>query len=276
MKSSLKLPKISDKLYKKPTLLDKINWFSHNNPILVTIMVAVTVISALLTLSQGIGLLNKILSVFTYKTQLYSKLSNLNPGINISIYIDNFGQPTITKNINKGKEYIFVNKYFYLQAITNNEGLVLYFSVTTKDENFKPTFITPDQSRKITLNASTFQNFSPEVTTTTDKFIGTSYSPECSGYMGAHDFYYYEIDYMGNPGKYQTAVVGLNDAGNIKAEPNYVDLNDCKNISNMQRKNMVINTYGEFGAFENSPFPEENKRDFKLGVDNNEVRVLER
>lgn len=275
MKSSSKTPKISDLSYKKPTLLDKINWFSHNNPVLVSIIVSITIISSLLTLNQGVGLFNKVFDVFTYKIQLYNKLGNLNPGVNINIYTEKFGQPIITKDISKGKEYIFVNDYFYLQAVTDSEGIVSYFSVTAKDQNFKPTFTTPDQSRKITLNVSTFLDFSPEITSTTDKFIGTSYSPECDGYMGAHDFYYYEIDYLGNPGKYQTVVVGLNDAGSISAEPDYTFLNDCKNITNIQRKSMIINTYGEFGVFGNSPFPEENKRDFKLGVDNNEVRVVE-
>lgn len=276
MKSSKKLPKISDKTFKKPTLLDKINWLIHNNPILVTSIIIITLFSSLLTLNQGLGLFDKIFSIFTYRSQLYSKLENLNPGVNISIYIDKFGQPTITKSINKNKEYIFVNKYFYLQAITDENGIVSYFSVTSKDSNFTPSFLTPDRSRTITLNRSTFIDFAPIITVTTDKYIGISYSPECEGYMGAHDFYYYEIDYLGNPGKYQTSVVGLNDAGSITSEPDYSFVNDCKNITNTQRKGMTINTYGEFGMFGSLPFPEVSKREFKLGVDNNEVRVVEK
>jgi TIR domain len=77
------------------------------------------------------------------------KVEKLVPGVDLSLYQETFGKATFKNpksffmNPNdeerKFVEYVFVDKYFYLNVIADGEGKVLYFAVTIRDKSFNPT-----------------------------------------------------------------------------------------------------------------------------------------
>ena len=104
--------------------------------------------------------------------------------------------------MHKIKEYIFVTQYFYLDAITNiNDDEVKVFSLTIRDGTFNPIF---NSYPSITLGKSVFKDI---VSSGNPLFI--------SGCVGAHDYDYHEIYYLGLPGNYEQVGFGLNESGYI-------------------------------------------------------------
>jgi hypothetical protein len=153
-----------------------------------------------------------ISSDFFQKQALSKALGELTPGVNINIYQDKFGEPMFI-NINaekKTKEYVFIHSYFYLDAVTDIDDTVQYFAITIRNRTFKPIFKSPGYpvnhpSFQIQLGVSTFSTISNR--------------PEyIIGWVGAHDFSYYETHYLGNPGHYQNFGFGLNESGYLPKE----------------------------------------------------------
>lgn len=118
---------------------------------------------------------------------------------------------------------IFVEQDFFVQTITNDDGTVVAFSVTTRSPRFTPTFAWPSGiawrerrrfSRQIghrfrplfrvRLGRSRFAEFGDEET---DDFAGPRYVIA----LGAHNYSYSEFMSFGNPGAYQTFVFTASD-----------------------------------------------------------------
>jgi hypothetical protein len=176
----------------------------------------------IILIHPGTTILNSINPIHLDKLDKQTLLKNveaLEPGVNIGVYKKTFGDPQYIRQngdptyINqpgetKIKEYIFVSKYFYLDAITDINDTVQYFAVTIRVKDFNPTFTIPTISQtaataQITLGISTFKDIS-----------GPNDLPlSISGCVGAHDVYYHEIYYFGLPGKYRQFGFGLNEAG---------------------------------------------------------------
>src|SRR6266496_35792 len=142
------------------------------------------------------------------KQKTLDKGEKLVPEVDISLYQDAFGKPTFINhqpfstnpNYERRKfvEYVFVDEYFYLDAIADLQGKVLYFAVTIRDQSFNPTF--KKQVFQIQLGRSTYSDIPGR--------------PQAAqGCFGANWFAYYETRYFGRPGAYQEFGFGLNTAG---------------------------------------------------------------
>ena len=219
----------------------------------------------------------------------YKKLNNLSTDAQIDYFKSNLGSPIFVNRNMNFIEYIFVDKYFYVQALCEKDKVLMY-SVTTRDKNFNPKFQRTEYSydassqdvkaipQIIELGKTTFHDAS--------KMLG---DPEgLSNVVGVRRFFYKESYYFGNPGNYQTFIFSVNDASSvITAYPpdnqkSFGSFNiDSKNVGKTIqeiltdvhyshfRKEAVINTFTVI-----SPTLYENYESLPIGPDLDQVRLL--
>lgn len=165
-----------------------------------------TVLNSIIIVSTSYPIIkNLYINTIGEKAYLLRKIEKLVPETNILFFKQNFGDPTFININEKNKEYVFVNKYFYLDATTDLNDKVLYYAVTTRDKNFNPEFKTGVFSLNgdqiiVKLGITKFSEIK-------------SYPDMVDGCVGAHDWFYYETHYLGNPSNYQTYAFGVNMAG---------------------------------------------------------------
>lgn len=167
------------------------------------------------------------------------------------------------------KEYIYVDPSYYVQAITDIHDKVLAYTVTSREIEFNLSFKPLSDKNEIILNQTNFYT------------IRSEFEPllVCHYFVGnTSPTYYFEQYYFGNPGLYQTYLLGINDAGQIKldiplndggeymiAENNTID---CNSASEDSLKNSTPNTYMVLNGIEPANIP------FSFGVNRMQVRTL--
>ncbi len=206
-------------------------------PAVIVFGVVIFFFSSLITIVEGGGILEqKVFAPMRYKAVLYDKLANLAPETNINYFISQLGEAAFINTYKSGlREYIFVHKLFYVQAIVDKSEKVIGYSVTTRDKNFNPRFSFFD----IYLGKSTFQDLAKE--------FGDSRKPDwLISYLGAHDLFYTEGYYMGNPGGYQSFFFGMSMAG-------YSNENEYSVIPDYQTKDLTLS----FGSLGEEELPQE-------------------
>ncbi len=181
-------------------------------------------------------------------TEEYSKLRKLSPGISINKFKDLLGDEMfVNKLSNEVVEYVFVNPLYYVEAATDIDNNVLFYSITTRRDGFNPKFEFfkkyPDSNETVfvELGKTTFAEL--------DEIFST---PIYTAYMtGANWSYYYEAYYPGRP--YQTHIFSINSSNGvwpaITPSSDKIDnlgFTDTK-ITNEEwlehRKTTIINTY---------------------------------
>lgn len=203
----------------------------------------------------------------------------LSAGVDLTYFIDILGNPTFINNKEAISESIFVNDDFYIQAYTDNNKSVLAYSVTTRKKSFNPEiklgpYSSNEEVKIIQLGKS--------------KFIEIGDPEKITSYNGAHNFYYSEEYYFGNPGNYQSYIFSLNESGYLDIEyendknfyaPPYVDkYTDNDDIATNEeikqfRNNAIINTYTITAPFVGI----NNLLDgLEFGPDYNQVRILKK
>lgn len=207
------------------------------------------------------------------KEEKYDRLKKLSPEVQISYFSDLLGKSVYINyfdNKTRGyeflkdeiREYIFVDTDYYVQAITDRHDRVMSFAVTSRKEDFNPTFSVSPEG-EISLNKSPFSKWLGRVS--------ESQPLLCYRFAGAHDpFLYFEQAYFGNPGHYLTYLVGINNSAPlhewIPAIKDGYDFSfssriQCDAINEEDRVRMSPNTYIVRGmsfidvheATENSP-----------------------
>jgi hypothetical protein len=185
-------------------------------PVVLTVTVLLFLCSSLITITGGIGIAyNYLHEDVQHKQRLYEKLDSLATETNILYFKSVLGEPIyINPGYSNGlKEFIFVDPEFYVQAITSPEDKVIGYSVTTRDLNFNPKVPLYD----IRLGISTFT----EVKTQS----GNVFPDWIVSYLGAHDLFYTEGYYSGNPRGYQTTFFSMTASGYID-DDNYMVVPD--------------------------------------------------
>lgn len=244
-----------------------------------------TILSSVITVSTSLPIIqNLYTSTVGKKADLIKRIESLVPGTNIDFFKQKLGDPVFINIVKEtqSKDYVFVNKLFYVDATTDLDDKVIYYAVTTRDKNFNPTFKSP------TFTANGDQVV---VTLGKTKFAEINNTPDVEdGCVGAHDWFYYESHYIGNPTNYQTYAFGLNMAG-YGVEPTESDVSDLdsmcswgKNVKKPKldevpttmsasvsefRKNNVINTY-----LVTEPLTGFEASRLGIGVDYYQVRIL--
>lgn len=119
-------------------------------------------------------------------------------------YLDEFlGKPVFINFSKNGqyKELIYIEDDFYAQIISDMRDKVLAYAVTMKDKEFQVPIEVA--GKEIVLNKSTFSSINDEL----------SKANNCYHFLGnTAPSYYFQEHYLGNPGKYQTYLFGINSA----------------------------------------------------------------
>ena len=264
----------------------------HSNAIVI-FGIFLLMFSSIITVSTGFPIILKFINekVF-YPSFIKAKIEKLNVGTQINNFTIEIGQPSFVKSIGndgKYKEYVFINKLFYLDAITDTNNNVVQYAVTTRDKSFSPAFYSPTYDT---------DNHKYNVQLGKTKFSDLPELPFCiDGCVGAHTWYYFETHYLGNPSNYQFYAFGLNMGGfdnsgedaisrfaevshNTSCNSNKTDITEI-NLNNKfsnpfgsvekLREDLVINTYLVTAPFQ-SIIPNFNGVG-GIGPDYNDVRI---
>jgi len=151
---------------------------------------------------------------------------------------------------------------------------VLAFSITTRNKRFNPTltlgpYSIDNQLVRIRLGKTRFA-----------ELTSLARPSSISSSLGARRFHYYEEYYFGNPGKYQTYVFALNDAGcdpwerwdawdHPKISDGWTSIDDPEVAA--FRRTAAINTYAVIGPH----ISPENLNAFVFGPNYDQVRILD-
>ncbi|MFP5319540.1 MAG: ETEC_3214 domain-containing protein [Acidimicrobiia bacterium] len=107
---------------------------------------------------------------------------------------------TTARRIPPLTEWIWVDPLFFVQAVTDNEGTIVRWAVTSRDKRFRPTFVVPG-TPPITLNETPFSG------------VDDNAVHEVEGWLAAHQGFYGERLYFGYPGSYQTFFLAISPTG---------------------------------------------------------------
>ncbi|MCK4553380.1 hypothetical protein KAU19_00250 [Candidatus Parcubacteria bacterium] len=254
--------------------------FKKNN-LFILIGVLLILLSSVITITQGFSAIKEQYEKsIGYKGKLLENLSQLSADVHIGYFTEILGNPVFVNNYDERihanqeltktnlTEYVFVNKYYFVQALTDNQGKVIVYTVTTRVANFNPKF------KGIELGKTKFKD------------LGQAVDGDIVSYLGAHNFYYHETYWGANPGNYQTSIYALNEAGYAGLEEeleSYTMIPPSKKLGEeilssdpeieKFRNNAIINTYGVSAPL---VFFRENLNDFRFGPDYNQIRILPR
>lgn len=251
----------------------------------------ITVCAAITTIYGASLIVSPIYDAFRYKTSLYEQIDALATETNVNYFKSILGEP-IYENQGRSqgiKEYIFVNRYFYVQAITTAEDKVLAYSVTTRDSHFNPKVPLYD----LQLGKSTFEDLGIHTASSSPDLV--------ISYLGAHDLFYTEGYWGGNPHGYQTFFFSMTMSGytnydNYTTVPDYESPNLLGGFKSLfgniesttsfpkvvldywQRNTNTINTYtilGPFVSFADIASIRDGSPYFYIfGPDYNQIRLL--
>ena len=182
-----------------------------------------------------IGYLNDLHGVYgNYIEQKRAEdgLQLLNTGVSIQHVRSVFGSPIVERH-NKDiglSEYVYSFKKFYLQTVFNEKNEVIFFAVTSKDEEFHP--------KVPYLQGSLGRTFSE---------LSDVYSENEADHSSKF-FEYNENIYLGNYGNYRNVYLAYNpagvDYGNISMLPFDEMPKPSREISASFRQSSYPNTYG--------------------------------
>ena len=242
-----------------------------SSPLFLFLSALVLMFASLTKLSNGISILARLYrSSIGFKRNLHGQLSRLAAGVHIRYFEAILGPSAFCRTKREHREHTFVNKYCYVQAITDPEGTVLLYSVTTRRSDFRPTLVLgpyslDNRSLKIRLGRTRFAEIEP-----------FAKPQKVRSTVGARRFYYYEEYYFGNPAKYQTFLFGIGDAGYSHRDHPGIPVVCSKAIGEPAirefRQNAVINTYTVTASL---LIAEDLLKGFWFGADHDQVRVID-
>lgn len=108
-------------------------------------------------------------------------------------------------------ELIYPHKWFFVQALTNPEDVVVFYSVTSRDEKFQPPIWPSSTSPQ---NVPAIPHHELGSMTFCETFPDVSVGGVAAFFSGATaPSFFVEVYYGASPGYYLTYVVAINDAG---------------------------------------------------------------
>jgi hypothetical protein len=246
----------------------------RDSPAAILLGLIVVLLSALITITGGLTVLNRFYrSTVGYKRTLRRALARLSVGVNINYFRDILGSPAFVNARQEKREYVFVNKYFYVQAITDRADSVLAFSITTRSYRFNPSIrLGGHKMLRVRLGKTTFSALDS---------VGKPSSVFSN--ENARRYSYYEEYYLGNPGNYLIYIFCINNTG-CTAWPGYGRWDtysngpkfpsDRDNIEGPEavafRRKAIINTYTVMAGLLDDLLQE-----FSLGPVYDQVRLLD-
>ena len=251
------------------------------NPVIIVIGIIVFFISSITTIiNDGTDLMYKANATIGWRGFEEKIINSLNASIRIEKFIEILGEHVFYREGEHGYfEYVFERRdgRYWIQAITDKQGTVVIYSVTSCDSSFKPQIKYSPRGRPIRLGETTFKEAAGGDEVDYDYVVSAATA----------NSYLIEKIYTGNPGLYQTEYWGIIDSCNRGkfyddivpyTPPNILteSLNIDDPILHQFRETFAINTYAvssplvEFAADMGSPL-----EDFQIGVDRIQIRVID-
>ena len=218
--------------------------------------------SVLAIMATFITLIKWLISKMGTKSQLLHKISLLTIGTDIDYFKTFLGNPAFINRVGNYTELIFVNRYFYVQAL-ESFGRVVLFSITTRERGFKPVFKIGGSDVTIKLGKTKFSELGEP----------RRVFKRC-GDHGGFDFYA-ELHWFGNPGHYLYYGFGINENGHgrfLHVPHSFMEnVPEDKNEIDEFRAGNSINTYTVVGSIEEDEIVREN---IEFGPQRSQIRVL--
>ena len=253
--------------------LDRIEQWARRNPALVMLCIVVIISSSVVSLLDGGARLREVYRhTLGRNSRNYENIEALATETHIDYFSSLLGPPVFKNRHGTYREHIFVNPNFYVQAVTNTDGTVLLYSVTTRSRRFNPRL-------NLGIMESNGETFIVVLGKTTfAKIRGEPIKIE--GSVGARRMSYREKYYFGNPGLYQNYNFVLCDAGNVpdgEVNPGDVKYESMDGIDTQKlpsrlmrfRETCPINTFSV-----SAPHSDIDDKIPAIGPDYDQVRVL--
>ncbi len=208
----------------------------------------------------------------------YRQVARLAANLSLDSFAGIIGaEPQLPRRRGRLFERVFVAKDYYVYTVANQQGTVLLFLVTTRNQQFKPVFIYSDgeSDHAVQLGVTHFSALRG-----TGGFAGVDSGTPSPSYL-------YTTASPGNPSNYQDYFFGWNDSGYPADVPDSVRLEtfDLADSGHLSRKNSavaafirdgVVNTWGLSAPGFSIPdyissLPE---WEFVAGVNRVDVRVI--
>jgi hypothetical protein len=249
------------------------------NPVIIVIGIIVFFISSITTIiNDGTDLMYKANSTIGWRGFEEKIINSLNASIRIEKFIEILGEHAFYREGEHGySEYVFERRdgRYWIQAITDKQGTVVIYSVTSCDSSFKPQIKYSPRRRPIRLGETTFKEAAGGDEVEYDYVVSAA----------TGNSHLIEKAYTGNPGRYQTEYWGIIDSCNqikfyddiVPALPNILteSLNIDDPILHQFRETFAINTYAvssplvEYSTSKGDPLD-----NFQIGVDRIQIRVI--
>jgi len=182
-----------------------VDWLGRRSLVAILLFASVVLSSLIVLVKFGLDVKNWVDERGRdEKAVEYKKLETLHAGFTLAKFEEQLGPPIFQERDLEAKvtESTFQRSGYWVQTISGRGGTVLFFSITSCDIAFAPTFKFAGGS--VTLNKSTFASVgSGPLGSVESKYF-------LSGATANSNFL--DIAFGGNPGNYQTFVWGLDDA----------------------------------------------------------------
>lgn len=235
---------------------------------------------------------NIYVNTFGQKAVAYQNISKLAAEEQIGYFNSALGQPVFKNAVGTLDEFIYVNKYFFVQALCDKGGRVVLYSITTRSKDFNPVFTRASYSGS--QSSSKITKVDQKIILGETSFTLAAYIlgvPDgLKSFAGVRRYGYSEAYYFGNPGNYQYFIFSQNDAG-VNINNTYLDrqltigLFDVSNMINptkttltlsekdisSYREKAIINTY----TVTSPNFDIKSFNDIPIGVNGDQTRVLD-
>ncbi len=185
-------------------------------------------------------------------------------------------------NLQNVKEYIFGTNFYYVQVLADHLNKVLAYGVTTRDKDFNPSFTILEGlyyiSKDNILDRSKDKSGAKTIILGKTKFSDLGVPVDTFARLGAHDFYYHEEYYYGNPGNYQSYFFSANESGYLNVDNSNLSFFNSKNINTENqevsefRNNSIVNTI--YFTAPGEGFDNLMLRKFLIGPDYYQIRVV--
>jgi hypothetical protein len=194
----------------------------ENHPVVVIVTVFVVVVGSLITVVQWAFDVTDYFSNPSWQEQERDRLTDLQAGVDVAYFRERLGAPTFRRRGTVREvqgiatfeapqkpvsELSFTGRGWFVQAIVDATGTVIQYALTACDPSLKPVVVLPTEHGRTTLGADTVRS------ATAPLLRWTESRPFVVGHFSAatSNSYYFELNYLGNPGNYQTVGVGSND-----------------------------------------------------------------
>jgi len=180
------------------TYVKKLKDWAKHSPAVFAATVIVVIISSMLTVWKGGNeLLGAAIDLAVPKKSYYEMADKVATDVRIQYLESVLGTAQIKNSVGPElEEYIFINDYFYTQALVKNEQVLMY-SITTRHPRFNP------EVKGAVLGKTRFAELDE---------IKRNELTEIQGGLGARRLQYWETYWGGNPSEYQLHIYSLNDA----------------------------------------------------------------